>query len=170
MRPFNQALAVQALVGVKKALVGIRWFLDCGTLLGAVRDGDIILWDFDIDTGALAEDRGKIEEVAIKLRNLGFSATVFQEWKKNKDAKFIQFGYKGIPGHISFHWLKGRRPAHIEQLLEKQAPTRNIRGIAFPVPFNPENYLERMYKNWRVVDKNEHAYKGQIKEMVKKHG
>lgn len=160
--------AFEAMVGIKKALEGFKWFLDCGTLLGAVREQNIIKWDHDIDVGCLAEFRDRIEEVAEKLRKLGFNAHVYHAWEGNPDAKFIQFSFHAVPGHISFHWLKGRRSKHIDKLLTCPAETRLIRGVEFPVPHDPEDYLTKLYKNWKVPDKTDSAHKFQIKEMVEK--
>ncbi|MBM4440617.1 MAG: LicD family protein [Candidatus Rokubacteria bacterium] len=38
----------------------IRFWVDWGTLLGAVREGDLIAWDSDVDLGVLAEDLPRV--------------------------------------------------------------------------------------------------------------
>jgi len=47
---------IKELLLVKAALEEnqIYWFIDMGTLLGAIRDGDFIAWDNDIDIGVLS--------------------------------------------------------------------------------------------------------------------
>lgn len=48
LRPDDRAEALTEVLGVLRA-AGIKYWIGCGTALGAVRDGDFIAWDHDID-------------------------------------------------------------------------------------------------------------------------
>jgi hypothetical protein len=58
----DRELAVKNLRAVKEVFdeLGIRFWLDGGTLLGAVRDGEILEWDNDIDLGMWSNDGKKL--------------------------------------------------------------------------------------------------------------
>lgn len=71
----REEIAVQSLREVKEVFdkAGIKFWLDHGTLLGAVRDGKIIEWDTDIDLGAAYDNIDKIISVFPELEKRGFN-------------------------------------------------------------------------------------------------
>jgi len=73
--PINKTEAVKVLREVKICLdeAGVEYWLDQGTLLGAVRDGDFIPWDNDIDIGTIHSEFDKIVQTLSELRKRGFS-------------------------------------------------------------------------------------------------
>jgi len=52
--------------------LNIDWCLSHGTVLGIYRDKDTIAWDDDADIAIFSEDRPKLAEARIKLREMGF--------------------------------------------------------------------------------------------------
>lgn len=51
---------------------GITWWVDSGTLLGLVREGDFISWDKDIDLSVWAEDLPALNRLRPRLKQLGY--------------------------------------------------------------------------------------------------
>lgn len=65
----KEEVFVKRLTELKEILdkCGVKYWLDWGTLLGAVRDGKIIEWDGDIDLGTMNESWEKITPVFPEL-------------------------------------------------------------------------------------------------------
>ena len=77
----KEDVAIEALRQVKKVFDkhAIEFWLDMGTLLGAVRDKKFISWDSDIDLGVWGNELPKIARACIELQSQGFKAHFTQE-------------------------------------------------------------------------------------------
>jgi phosphorylcholine metabolism protein LicD len=66
--------AIEILKEIKEVFdaAGISYWLDCGTLLGAVREQRIIPWDNDIDFGVREEDWTKILSILSEFKKRRF--------------------------------------------------------------------------------------------------
>lgn len=62
----------------------INYFLEAGTLLGAMRHSGFIPWDDDIDIGMLRSDYDKFMEIAPNKLTNGFTLQHFSNDKKTK--------------------------------------------------------------------------------------
>jgi len=87
---------------------GVKYWLDWGTLLGAVRDGKIIEWDHDIDLGTMDESWEKITPVFPELEkkfHVQFEPRkhIFLDW-----VEFFQNKFDFYRIEIWLYKLKGK--------------------------------------------------------------
>lgn len=70
----------------------VRYWLEGGSLLGAVRTGDIIPWDYDVDIGIYKDDIIKCEWLKNSLRQSIVDTQGFV-WEKAHEGDFIRVQY-----------------------------------------------------------------------------
>ena len=146
----HKDMALEWIDGVKDCMGDIRWSLTCGVLLGAVRGGEFIDWDFDIDLMMYREDEDKMEAAVGCLKASGFAAALIV-MKDDRPTikqlqKFIQINRKGVSGHIAL-----RDPSNFQGKGYFPYGRVMLRGKHYPCPGNVEKFLEEMYgPDWRT--------------------
>ena len=162
-----RALARKDLLKVKKVLdkEGVRFFLMFGTLLGAVRDKDLISYDKDIDLGIFYEDSCKLEKAVKALEKQGILLAGTKRRRPDTPIeKFVFFG-KSIWG-IEFatmyliddvywyidssDWRGAKLMPHKKEWLHNLQEI-DFLGTKFLIPSRPEEVLKSFYgSSWRI--------------------
>lgn len=149
--------------------IGISLYLDCGTLLGYIREGRILPWDDDIDLAVASEDC--IELLRSQLNTLGLSVTNPPLWKGTGVKVFDPCYGKPISPDCSWTWpnldiffLIQRDGEFTHRFLGKkfaEDPLRPGIRVLFEtvecwLPQRPTYMLDTYYKDWRTVEKSNH--------------
>jgi len=153
----------------------IKYYLDYGTLLGAIRENNFIKYDTDIDIGIFK----KLWVDIILMRNL------VKEFIKKK-IKIQSMWDNGINGNLSLkrdnidmgilYKVKNKKEYYKYGRLGKLTyPRKNLDKLEIinfldrkvQVPSNPESYLEYLYgKDWRIPKRRfEYNHCNNIKDM-----
>ena len=137
----------------------VIFFLRHGTCLGAVRDGQIITWDDDLDIGSIIGmnglDEKSIYETVDNLKLAGFEAEI-SESSFHIAISLSKFGipidwtcYKILQGSI-YQYPAVKIPV---ELYDDLKPISFL-GATFFVPNPPEKYLSLKYgSEWQIPKK-----------------
>jgi hypothetical protein len=162
--------------------MGVPYHIDYGTLLGLVRDGDLIPWDHDMDMSIMAPDLKTFRKTFWRLRlrgwrinaNSHFIRKPHPAWKANslrsikiRNRNFLFFGRGRVVmdvfikyPHEGFAWWKllgenCRAPLHHFEGYE----TIDYGGRKVHVPRDYEKYLEHLYgADWRTPKRNFNSF------------
>jgi hypothetical protein len=143
--------------------VGVRAWLQDGTLLGLVRDGRLIPWDHDTDTGCLINDW--TSEAHEALERAGFTlAKALGTPENGLQHRWVRDGEKT---DIFFHYVTGSEQWHAAYeagsaqwrytypLLEFERMT--VLGERVWAPSPPELFLAQKYgPDWRTPKQRWH--------------
>lgn len=158
--------------------LGICWFFDFGTLLGIIREKQLIGHDMDIDVGVI-NDTGVKQKVEQALTNSGFKLCfeyivdgriVEQSYLCKKIVMDVHY-YDNQGKHSSCYLLyqdphkeyKADERDIVKLVLSKIDKTQkiNFQGIDIKIPINAELLLEEKYgRSWRQPDKNWKYWEG----------
>lgn len=88
----------------------VKFWLTCGTALGALREEDFIGHDPDIDLGVLAEDEDKADKIIASMKRKGFE--LMYEWGQRGSGYELSFVRDDIKLDIFFFYKKGAKRWH----------------------------------------------------------
>lgn len=159
-------------------LHGIDIWLYAGSLLGIVREGDFIAWDFDLDlcvANADASVWSKVETILIdqgfvKVREYTYKGSLTEQtYATSLDGGFtfdifsINSTTDGFAELFDFQRLEGSRYTRVTDISVRRLETHLpegmspvvVRGSELPVPNNAEVLLVDLYgPDWRTPNPN----------------
>jgi len=168
----DEKAAIRALKQVKEILDshGVEFWLDNGTLLGAVRDGKFIPWDHDIDLGLWDLSEKEIELIVDSIIQKGFTVhflktNKFYLFSANKNNCPINFVlYKKSRGNCKTSWnfpltVGGKIFHSIRWMLTVRSDihydTYNmVKLLTKAIVFIPLNYRKKLCDLIYAIEKN----------------
>lgn len=145
------AAARQALLDLRSDLsrADVKFFLVSGTLLGCVREGNILGHDKDIDVGVMEDV--DFEKVRSSLTGTGRFVPLPVITKRILRVRHAN----GVMIDIFFHWVENGRMYHEGQKTRWwntpfELVERDFLGERFLVPNDADRYLTENYGDWRT--------------------
>jgi hypothetical protein len=162
----NIAPLMDAIDTVLQALreVGLEAFLAYGTLLGAVREGQLLGHDSDADLGYVSRHSHPVDAiresflVQRKLIDLGFTITRYSALAFKVDVEEGDGVVRGLDvfgGFMMDGWLylMGEVRERFEESWIFPLGTTTLEGRTFAAPADPDKLLSAMYgPHWRTPD------------------
>jgi len=138
-------------------ILKINYFLTSGILLGAVRDNDLIKWDWDVEISVFANDiYSKIDLISDKLQQSNFKIDKIIRDKDNLKIDFIGSYSKEVTAYTiyAFKYSKirdvyWRKELTIPSKYLKKLSKFYFLGRQFNCPLYIDEYLTFVYGDWK---------------------
>jgi len=160
--------------------LNLQWWLEYGTLLGAIRDNDFISHDVDIDIGLFHDDYSpEIEKIFLKYGFVKKRAFLIDDglygreetysyngvdvdlfyFKKNGN-KLIGYGFKPAEGMTSANTIKKMGGLLVREITFPYEGLKSymFKGIKVFIPSNAQEHLSAFYGEWREKNKKWNPY------------
>ena len=148
----------------------IKYWLEAGTLLGILRDGDLIPWDYDADLGIMAEDAVKVLRLRRKFlpHYLAKKRPINDPWLPG-DTRVVKIKttwekVKQINFHIDlfcvykvgddYRWVDSNALKKVNTKYYDSLDSITWEGRTISIPSNAEEFLHLRYGDWKTPDRN----------------
>jgi hypothetical protein len=141
--------------------LGINFFIQGGVLLGVIREGGFIKWDWDVEISVFASDGlDHFDAIVAALQSVGFTITKknrsFEDMKINffkgpspEPTSFTIFGW----WHDEAAQVFRRKKFHVPESFFSSLESVSFLGRSIKCPSQTEAYLEFQYGDWRTPKK-----------------
>ena len=150
-----------------------KYWLEAGTLLGILRDGDLIPWDYDADLGIPADSADDIMKLRldflpkylIKRRRINSPwipgdmrvIKVKTPWEKIRQINFHIDLFCVYPVQDKYRWVDSNALKHMDRKYYDTLSTIEWEGRTINIPNHAEEYLSHRYGNWQIPERNYNA-------------
>jgi|GEM_PF-982453 len=147
----QQAVGLREIRNVFNSL-SIEYFLSGGTLLGIVREGDFIKWDWDIGIDVRVEDILSKEQAFLKqLSASGFEIVTHYSTPTNFKINAVKYDVRyEVAGLIKVGDKRFRKAYNYPDELVQKTSVVTLRNEKYTTFYNPELYLGWLYGDWRT--------------------
>ena len=148
----------------------LKYWLEAGTLLGILRDGDLIPWDYDADLGIPADSADEIMKLRLdflpnylikrrKINSLWLpgdvrAIKVKTPWEKIRQINFHVDLFCVYPVKDKYRWIDSNVLKHVDRKYYDTLSTIKWEGRTINIPNHTEEYLSIRYGNWQIQEPN----------------